>query len=294
MIKIGMIGADSTHTESYGKLVNLPGAPLYGRAQVVKLWGEDRAQAEAKAQQVQIPQVVATPTEAISGVDLVMVCHRYGDDHPEPAQLAIAAGLPTFVDKPFANDFVDVHRLVELAQATGAPLMSCSAVRYGVEMLALAEQLPTFGALNLAVTNGQAAGDVPNPRAKHPFFYGIHPVELLHALLGSGAAGVTTRRTARCDVGLVDYPDGRQGVINLFHKAPSLYHGAVFGESGWGDVTFRDWDHFYVGTLERAIRMAETGQPPYPVAGMVEVMGLMTAFVRSAEQGGRRVPLSEL
>ena len=116
MIKIGMIGADSTHTESYGKLVNLPGAPLYGRAQVVKLWGEDRAQAEAKAQQVQITQVVATPTEAISGVDLVMVCHRYGDDHPEPAQLAIAAGLPTFVDKPFANDFVDVHRLVELAK----------------------------------------------------------------------------------------------------------------------------------------------------------------------------------
>ena len=84
MIKIGMIGADSTHTESYSKLVNLPGAPLSGRAQVVKLWGEDRVQAEAKAQQVQIPQVVATPAEAISGVDLVMICNRYGDDHPGP------------------------------------------------------------------------------------------------------------------------------------------------------------------------------------------------------------------
>lgn len=294
MITIGMIGADSTHTESYTKLVNLPGAPLYGLAQVVKLWGEDRAQAQEKASQYQIPQVTATPDEAIRGVDLVMICNRYGDDHTAPARTAIAAGLPTFVDKPFANDFADVQALVALAAENGTPLMSCSAVRYAVEVLALEPRLAEFGPLSLAVTSGPAAGDFPNPRARHPFFYGIHPVELLHTLLGPGAEAVSTQRSARCDVGLVHYADGRQGVINLLQKSPSLYHGAVYGENDWAGIDIRNWEQFYVGTLERAITMAETKSPPYPIEWAVEVMAILTALIRSAESGGQRIRLSEL
>lgn len=294
MIKIGMIGADSTHTESYSKLINVPGAPFFGRAQVVKLWGEDQDQAHEKAQQCLIPEVVTTPADAISGVDLVMVCNRYGDDHPAPARLALEAGIPTFIDKPFANDFADVQALVKLAAEKGTALMSCSAVRYAVEVLELQPRLPEFGALNLAVTSGPAVGDFPNPRARHPFFYGSHPVELLHTLLGTGAEAVTTRRTARCDVGLVHYADGRQGVINLLHKSPSLYHGAVYGEQGWAEINIQNWDDFYVGTLERIITMAETGTPPYPVVWAVEVMAIMTALIRSAQNGGQMVWLNEL
>ncbi len=294
MIKIGMIGADSTHTDAYTKLVNLLDAPLYGRAQVVKLWGEDRAQAQEKASQYQIPQVAATPTEAISDVDLVMICNRYGDDHTAPARLAIGAGLPTFVDKPFANDFADVQNLVALAGKNGTPLMSCSAVRYAVEVLALQPRLAEFSPLNLAVTSGPAAGDFPNPRARHPFFYGIHPVELLHTLLGPGAEAVSTQRSSRCDVGLVHYADGRQGVINLLQKSPSLYHGVVYGEQGWAEIDIRNWEQFYVGTLERAISMAETKTPPFPIDWAVEVMAILTALLRSAENGGQHIRLSEL
>jgi predicted dehydrogenase len=294
MITIGMIGADSTHTEAYARLVNLPTGPLYGQAKVVKLWGEDQAQAQAKAAECQIPEVVATPATAISGVDLVMICNRYGDDHPAPARLALAAGVPTFVDKPLANDFADVLALSRLAIQTGVPLMSCSAVRYAVEVLELQPRLPTLGPLSLAVTTGPAVGDFPNPRARHPFFYGIHPVELLHTLLGPGAAAVTTQRTTRGDVGLVHYPDGRQGVINLLQKSPSLYYGVVFGESGWAEINIRNWEDFYVETLAQIIKMAVTGLPPYPIAWAVEVMAIMTALIRSAENGGQRITLSEL
>lgn len=294
MITIGMIGADSSHTESYTSLVNLPGAPLFGRGKVVKLWGEDQSQAQAKAAQCQIPQVVSTPAEAIEGVDLVMICNRYGDDHPSHARLALQAGKPTFVDKPFAHDFADVRSLVQLAEQRGAPLMSCSAIRYSVEVLELQEQLPSFGALNGAITSGPAAGDIPHPRAKHPFFYGIHPADLLQTLLGPGAEAVTTRRTGRGDVGLVHYPDGRQGVINLFQKSPSLYHGAVFGETGWAQVDIRDFTAFYRETLSRILGMAETGKAPFPATWIVEVMGILTALIRSAEQGGQTIRLSDL
>lgn len=292
MISIGMIGADSTHTEAWARLVNLPDGPLHGQAQVVKLWGEDSAQAQAKAEACQIPHVVATPAQAIQDVDLVMVVNRYGDDHAAPARLAIEAGIPTFVDKPFANDMEDVRMLVSLAAERDVPLMSCSAVRYAVEVLALQEQLPRFGALNSVLVSGAAAGDMPNPRAKHPFFYGIHPVELLHTLLGGGAQAVTTQRTDRCDIGLVSYADGRQGIINLLHATPGLYHAAVFGESGWGEVTIKDWRSFYVETLAQVIQMA-SGTAPYPIQWAVEVMAILAALVQSAEEGGRIVELSE-
>ena len=291
MIRIGMIGADSTHTEAWTQLVNPADSPLYGRAQVVKLWGEDAEQARAKAQEWQIPEVVGTPAEALEDVDLAMVVNRYGEDHPPHARLAIEAGLPTFVDKPFANDLGDVHSLVRLAAERDVPLMSCSALRYAGEVMELQERMAAFGALNCAVVSGAAAGDFPDPRAMHPFFYGIHATELLHTLLGSGAAAVTTRRTERCDIGLVHYADGRQGVVNLLHETPGLYHGAVYGAEGWGEADIVDGDRFYTETLARVIQMAVSGEPPFPIAWTVEVMAIMGALVRSAEEGGRTVQI---
>ena len=293
MIRIGMIGADSTHTEAWTQLVNPPDSPLFGRAQVVKLWGEDAEQAGAKAKQWQIPSVVGTPEEALTDVDLVMVVNRYGDDHPPYARLAIEAGLPTFVDKPFANDMEDVHSLVSLAAARGVPLMSCSALRYAGEVQDLQAKMVGIGALNCAIISGAAAGDFPDPRALHPFFYGIHAVELLHTLLGGGAEAVSTRRTERCDIGLVHYGDGRQGVINLLHATPGLYHGAVYGAEGWGEADIVDGDRFYTETLARVIQMAASGEPPFPIAWSVEVMAMLAALVRSAEEGGRTIQLSE-
>jgi len=293
MIRIGMIGADSTHTEAWTQLVNPADSPLYGRAQVVKLWGEDAEQARAKAQEWQIPEVVETPAEALADVDLAMVVNRYGDDHPPHARLAIEAGVPTFVDKPFANDMEDVHSLVGLAAERDVPLMSCSALRYAGEVMELQGRMAEFGALNCAIVSGAAAGDFPDPRATHPFFYGIHAAELVHTLLGGGAEAVTTRRTDRCDIGLVHYADGRQGIVNLLHATPGLYHGAVFGADGWGEANIVDGDRFYTETLARVIQMAVSGETPFPIAWSVEVMAIMAALVRSAEEGGRTIHLSE-
>ena len=289
MIQIGMIGADSTHTEAWARLLNPRDAPLHGRAKVAKLWGEDHDQAVAKARDCEIPEVVFGPQAAIEGVDLVMVVNRYGDDHPPYARMAIEAGVPTFVDKPLANNMDNVRQLVDLAHKYTVPIMSCSAVRYAPEVLALKEQIPEFGLLSAAVVTGAAAGDFPDPRARHPFFYGIHPVELLHTLLGRGAVAVSTRRTKRCDVATVHYDDGRQGIVNLLHSTPSLYHGTLFGADGWGSITIADWQNFYVETMAQIIGMAESGSAPYPIEWSVEVMALLSALVQSAEDKGRLV-----
>ena len=216
-------------------------------------------------------------------------CNRYGEDHPPMPGLRLRR-VADFVES-FANEMEDVHSLVRLAAERDVPLMSCSALRYAGEVMELQERMAGFGALNCAVVSGAAAGDFPDPRAMHPFFYGIHATELLHTLLGSGAAAVTTRRTERCDIGLVHYADGRQGVVNLLHETPGLYHGAVYGAEGWGEADIVDGDRFYTETLARVIQMAVSGEPPFPIAWTVEVMAIMAALVRSAEEGGRAVQI---
>lgn len=292
VIRIGMLGADSTHTEAYARLM-APGGPFADRARVVKLWGEDRAQARHKAEQCDIMEVVEHPADAVSGVDAVMVVHRYGDDHPA-ARLALQARLPTFVDKPFTNDLTSARTLVETAREQGIPLMSCSALRYAPEVQAAQTELARLGGPRLVTATGPAAGAFPDPRARHPFFYCVHAVEMLHTLAGPGAVAVTTHRTPAVDVAVVTYADDRRGVVNLLRSSPPVYHAQVYAEQGAARVAIQDHAAYYRETLARILTMFETGEPPFPIDWALEVMAILTAIDRSVAEGGRTVPLSEL
>jgi predicted dehydrogenase len=293
MLRIGMIGADSSHTELYGGLM-AAGGPWADRARIVKLWGEDRDQARQKAQQVGIEQVVDHPADAMTGVDGVMICLRYGDDHPAPARLAIGLGVPTFVDKPFVNDLYAARDVVALAADKGVPLMSCSSLRYAVEMQAAQARLADLGETRLVIATGPAAGNFPNPRASHPFFYGVHAAEMLHTLIGAGAESVTTSRTSGADVAVVGYANGRQGVINLLRKATPVYQAQVYAEKGAAAVDIQDHESYYHACLGHILTMFETGQVAVPSTWTLEIISVLTALERSATEGGRTIRLSEL
>jgi hypothetical protein len=105
---------------------------------------------------------------------------------------------------------------------------------------------------------------------------------------------VTTQRTPLCDSALVHYPDGRQGIINLLQKSPSLYHGVVYGEKGWAQVEIGDSPDFYSGTLDKILETAETGHSPLPLSATIEVMAILAALLRSADEGGKTIRLKEL
>lgn len=291
MLRLGMIGADSSHTELYGGLL-APGGPLAHRAAVVKLWGEDRAQAREKAAQLHIAEVVDHPADAVAGVDAVLVHCRYGDDHAQGARLALQAGRPTFVDKPFVNDLFTARDLARLSKESGAPLMSCSSLRYANEMQELQAQQAGFGPTTLVSVVGPAAGSFPNPRATHPFFYGVHATELLHTLMGSGATSVTTHRTPGCDVAVVSYPEGRQGVLNLIRRGPAVYQAAIYGKDGWGQMEIKDHSSYYHNCMVHILDMFETGHNACPIEWAVEIVAILTALVQSAAAGGQTVRVS--
>ena len=71
MIRVGIIGCDSTHTENYAAILNRDIAGNGMRA--TRLWGVDAKQARAKATATGIDIVTDSIEAAMEDVDAVMV-----------------------------------------------------------------------------------------------------------------------------------------------------------------------------------------------------------------------------
>ena len=123
MIKIAMLGCDSSHTEAYSQLLHTQSSPFWGKAKINWLWGENHQQAQDKAKKNDIPYVCESVQQAVSEADLVLVSGRYGDSHIEPAKIAITKGKPTYIDKPLTNDYSQAKDIAKIAKESGSSVM---------------------------------------------------------------------------------------------------------------------------------------------------------------------------
>ena len=98
-IRIGIIGAENSHTISYGRMFNtnnkFPGVELK------YVWGETDEFARNAAKKGNIPNIVKDPAEMLGKIDALIVDHRHPKYHLEAATPFIKEGIPTFIDKPF-------------------------------------------------------------------------------------------------------------------------------------------------------------------------------------------------
>jgi predicted dehydrogenase len=114
-------------------------------------------------------------------VDAAIVSTRDGARHREQAVPLLEAGVPVLVDKPLATTTADAEVLLGAARRGGAPLVSCSALRFVPEMPDLRDGEGPVRAVHVV---GPA-----DPDSEHSglFFYGIHHVEAALEVLGNPA-----------------------------------------------------------------------------------------------------------
>ena len=287
-MNFGIIGADSTHTENFAGIIN---RGLAGRGlRVTKLWGANPAQARAKAADAGVDEVVRAPEEAMQGVDAVFVLNRWGPDHFAPAIQAVERGLPLFVDKPLCDDPQEAVTLVRAAAASGVPLMSASAVRYDSAFRRLLARLPGLGRTR----------SIMFTLPQNWQLYGVHAVDVMHAVFGVGALDVTSIRNESGDVVTIRWPDGRTGIANQVRDAWMGMLCVAIGENGWThadmheDDTIDGFRRMYLETIKQFLAMLESGEPPISNEEMVEVIRVVAAAERSARSQARRVPLTEM
>jgi len=225
----------------------------------------------------------------LAKVDVVLLESVDGRPHLAQATPVLKAGKRMFVDKPLAASLDDARRIAQLARETNTPIFSTSSVRFHPD-------IPR-------VRNDKSIGEVTRVQANyalnmvpfHPdlFYYGIHGVEALYAVMGRGCDRLTRKVAADSDVTTCVWKDGRVGVYNaLLQKAEAKQPVLVVTGSKGTTSTGAPGD--YDGLIAEIAQFFHTGKPPVDLADTLEIIQFMTAAQISKEKGGVEVRLQEL
>jgi len=91
LIKIGIIGAENSHTIGYWRLFNIE--KKFPGVTVEYVWGETEEFAREAAEKGKIPNIVKDPKEMLGKIDALIVDHRHAKYHLESAIPFIKAGF---------------------------------------------------------------------------------------------------------------------------------------------------------------------------------------------------------
>ncbi len=299
VIRIGMVGLDTSHVIAFTRLINqAPADSPLGRARVVAGYpgGSDdfppsfqRVERFTNQLREMGLEIVDSIAELLPRVDAVMLESVDGNQHLEQCRELFGKGKPIFIDKPLAANLKDAVEIYRLGRATSTPWFSASSSRFSPGYPDLRRD-QRIGKIN-GVTTYSASHHAPKHRRL--FFYGVHGVDLLFALMGRGVLEVQARETERYQVVTGIWSGGRVGIYRgIRPTAGRAGLGAlVFGERA---TVYHGRGYDYRPLVEQIVRFFETGKPPVSPEECVEVMAFLEAAERSIEQDGRPVKIQDL
>lgn len=298
MIRLGVVDFDSSHAVEFTKRLNgvgvdadqrVEGARVVAGCSLPSAVSPERVDGFVRTfrEELGLP-LVAKPEDLIGMVDGVLIESVDGSVHLERARPFLAAGLPTFVDKPFASSVRDAREMIALAEKHGAPLFSSSSLRYAPELVTL---------MNSEDQTGRVLGcDAYSPASLHPrnpglFHYGIHGVETLFAVMGPGCESVACVTTPGADGVTGRWRDGRVGTLRGLRSGASGYGFTAFCEKKVVHVPLGT-RYIYRELLKKVVELFQTRRPPVAPAHTLELMAFIEGALASARSDGAPVRLA--
>lgn len=140
------------------------------------------------------------PRELIAGADAVIIALREGYQHAAFAAMAMEAGKPVFVDKPFTCNPKEAVMLAELSAATGTVCTGGSTICFTEKVRQLQKQLPRQSHYEISYQ-----ADPYSPFGGW-YFYGSHLTDLCVSVFGSDWQSVTATQDGAQITATVSYP----------------------------------------------------------------------------------------
>lgn len=309
MIKLGVIGLSegNGHPYSWTAIINgydqaamedcgFPVIPRYLEAnnangnrlpgaEVTHVWTQDPALSRKVAAASRIGTIVENFEDMVGQVDAILLARADAENHPRFAAPFLAAGMPIFVDKPFALNLPDAQALLAL-QRYPSQIYTCTALRHGHEFASLLE----------LAKSGQA--DWTYIRAVTPKIwsdYAIHIVEPVVRLLAARKQAVSGEEIAPTDFrdALVAKPGwtkehqptyvqvtGPGDIALSFSALGKADTGGMrfefFGPGGVTEIVFKDsYYAFKAGLAEFLAGIADRETPRIPRAETLTCMHLL-------------------
>jgi predicted dehydrogenase len=275
-IRIGIIGAENSHTVIFGKMFNID--KKFPGVEVTHLWGETDDFARKAAEAGKIPTIVKDQKEMLGKIDALIVDHRHAKYHLEAATPFVKAGIPTFIDKPFCYRVAEGKEFLAMAREAGTPVSSYSTIAHTDSTFDIADQIKSLGEFNNIVRHGPA--DIESPY-EGIFFYGVHLVQPLMYMFGDDIKVVKINKYGKKAGAVLIFESGLQA--NLVFS--SLHYGwETFVETKKGVVELKsrvqetDPERCYRDMVE----MFRTGKEPLSYASILKYVAVLEAMEKSA------------
>jgi hypothetical protein len=295
-LRAGIVGLDTSHVPAFTKLFNDPKADgdLAGIKVVAGYPGgtdmpssKDRVEKFTEQVRGMGVEIVDTIPKLLEKVDVVLLESVDGRIHLKEAREVFKSGKPVFIDKPLAGTLAEAIALTELAKQHKVPFFSSSSSRFGAELIALKGN-DKVGDILGAATWGPCSYQEGTPDF---FFYGIHGIEALFTLMGTGCETVSRVKGVNNDVATGVWKDGRIG----------SYRGIVQGKADFGAVAYGSKSVqqatkavSYDALCRQIGQFFRTGQPPVSAEETLEIFTFMEAADESLRQGGKPVALADV
>ena len=298
-IRVGIIGTDTSHVIEFTRIFNDASDPEHvpGVRVVAAYKGgspdvtESRERVDKYAAELHDKwkiEIVDSIPKLCAMVDGVLLESLDGRTHLNQAKAAFAAGKPVFIDKPLAASYQDAKEIARLASQAGVPWFSSSSLRYWEETQRLKNLQGSGRILTYSVYS-------PSPTEPHHpslMWYGIHGVEILFTLMGTGCESVSHLDSDGEDVVVGRWPDGRLGVLRGFRKGLYAYGINVFTDKTV--VNSEPKPFSYRPLLVEIAKFMHTRVPPVKAEETLEMFAFMQAAELSKQQAGAEIPLSRV
>lgn len=293
-IKIGIIGLDTSHSTAFTRLINtkeigdgefqVVAAYPYGSRTIESAYS--RIPKYTEEVQGYGVKIVSSIAELLNMVDCVLLETNDGNVHLEQAEEVFKSGKRVYIDKPIGATLAQAIAIFELADRYGVSTFSSSAVR--------------FTTLNQEIRSGKY-GEIlgadsyspHHPEPSHPDFgyYGLHGVEELYTVMGTGCVEVSRVHTASGDLVTGIWADGRIGSFRANIDPPGGYGGRIFTKDG---LRLTGGYTGYQPLLKEILKYFRTGICPVDKEETLEIFAFMEASNLSLKKGGKTVSLEQI
>jgi len=294
--RVGIIGLDTSHAPAFTKSLNAEDAsPDFDGFKVVAAYPQGSKTIESMIKRVPEytaevktygVEIVDSIPDLLKKVDFVLLETVDGHPHLEQAIPVMKARKTMFIDKPIAGTLTDAFAIFKAAKEFKTPIFSSSSLRYMTNIEDIVQN-QSAGKIYGAESYGPCYLEPSHPDF---FWYGMHAIEALYAVLGTGCHTVSRVHTPYNDITVGLWDGDRVGTFRGLRRGKQDYGGNVFGEKGIKSLgEYKGYDPL----LKEIIKFFKTNIPPVSAEETLELFTFMEAADESKRRGGLSVSMAE-
>lgn len=295
LLRIGIIGL-SVHSEDFTEIINgQSNGKGFNGCLVTHIYhppgnpdvefSEQALEKFTKSIQKNGVQFMTSIESMLPHVDAIMLLTNDGRPHLKEILPVLKAKKPVYIDKPMAESLIAVEAIFKEARKYDVPIFTSSALRY----VAKAQEIRNKYADQ--VLGAHTYGPAPLQASHTDMFWdGIHSIELLYTVMGTGCISVTRTHTEGSDVIVGLWEGGRIGVFKGIRHGRIGFGGTVFMQKTIEEIGGFDG---YKGIVEAITSFFKTKQIPVSEKETIELYAFMHAADRSKALGGVPVNIQE-